>query len=157
MHINGRLTGVHSTLAVLLSKPSIMKALRLSIPLIIAAHFISSNAGAQASLAPDQNPDFEVSRDKYMKISDSINAWHSTTVQDTYKAIDWLADRQEARAERRQLRRNHRFYRVGGYGYRNYNNYNYRGYYYPYNSYRRGYYNPNHHRRSSWWWNNWCF
>jgi hypothetical protein len=156
MHINGRLTGVRSTLAVLLIKTKYMKAYLLHLPVIIAVFFISNDACGQTSLAPDQNPDFAVSRDKYMKMSDSITAWHSTTIQDTYKAIDWMADRQEARSERRQFRRELRRYRAGWY---NYGNYQYNaGYYYPYRS--RGYYHPNNYRRynrNNFWWNFWCF
>jgi hypothetical protein len=128
--------------------------------LLIASYLISNAAGAQASLAPDQNPDFAISRDKYIKIADSVNAWHSTTIQDTYKAIDWIADKQEARAERREFRRDLRRYRAANsYGYYGYYNYNYgnRGYYR--NNYRRGYnYYPNYYRgyrRNNFWGNLW--
>lgn len=99
-------------------------------------------ATAQNDLAPDQNPNYAVSRAKYMQIADSVNKWHSTTQQDIYKAIDWLADRKEARADRREFRRQLRMersrwdydhYNTGYYPayYRNYNNR------YRYNNYRR--------------------
>lgn len=88
----------------------------------------------------DQNPNFAASRDKYMKISDSLNNWHSTTSQETYKAIDYMADRAEAREARRQFRHDLRMERArrGYYG-------NYYGnrwgwpYYAPYNYYNRYY------------------
>lgn len=132
-----------------------MKAYLLQVPLLISAWLIGNAASAQ-TLAPDQNPDYAVSRDKYMKIADSVNAWHSTTVQDTYKAIDFMADRQEARAERRKFRRDLRLHRANWYGY--YNNYDYNGYYYR-NNYRRNYYQPNYRRTriNNFWWTPWCF
>jgi hypothetical protein len=100
-------------------------------------------ANAQASLAPDQNPSYSVSRDKYIKMADSINAWHSTTVQQTYRAIDYLEDRRIAREERRAFRRELRLERTrhgGGRSYydnayynpyylNGYNNYGYLPYY----------------------------
>lgn len=116
-------------------------------------------ATAQTSLAPDQNPNYMVSQMKYTKMADSINSLHSTTPQETYKAIDYLADKQEARAARRAFRRELRLERAryGGwdYDYGYYNNYNnYPGYYnYNYNYYRpyRGYYGNNW--RNNYWWN----
>lgn len=66
-------------------------------------------------LAPDQNPNYAVSRAHYMGLADSLTALHGTTIQDTYKAIDWLADRREARAERRSLRQQIRLSRAQWY------------------------------------------
>jgi len=62
--------------------------------------------------AADQNPRHASSRDKYLKLADSINQGQSTTLQDTYKAIDYLADRQEARDARKQYRRDLRMERA---------------------------------------------
>ncbi|RYY85243.1 MAG: hypothetical protein EOO15_17525 [Chitinophagaceae bacterium] len=59
---------------------------------------------ASAQTVPDQNPNFAVSREKYLSMADSVNRWHSVTVQNTYKAYDWY----EAREERRTARRNNR-------------------------------------------------
>lgn len=56
-------------------------------------------------LAPDQNPNYQISQDKYMQKSDELTAAHSTTIQDTYKAYDW----REAKEEQKQLRRDRRF------------------------------------------------
>ena len=90
---------------------------------------------AQASLAPDQNPDFIVSRDKYIKLADSINAWHSTTIQETYKAIDYLEDKREARLERQAFHRQLRLTRaLQGWSYDD-------AYYSPANYYNSAYYN----------------
>ena len=62
-----------------------------------------------------------------MHMSDSIIAWHSTTQQETYKAIDYLEDKRIAREERLEFRRELRRERVRNQG----------------NWYRHGYYsNP---------------
>ena len=105
---------------------------------------------AQTSLAPDQNPNYMVSQARYMKMADSINSWHSTTPQETYKAIDYLEDKREARANRKAWRRELRMERArnGGWYNNGYNN----DYYYPYNNYNNGYYNYNRYRgyRNNW-------
>lgn len=104
--------------------------------LLLTTGFVSS-LQAQTELAANQNPNYEVSRSKYMKLADSINTWHSTTPQETYKAIDYMADRQEARNERRAFRRQLRLDRNNWYGdyyYPTYNN----GWLYPqYNNWGR--------------------
>ncbi len=100
---------------------------------------ISANlAISQTNLATDQNPNYAVSRAKYIQVADSLNEWHSTTQQETYKAIDWLADRKEARANRREFRQQLRLERARHYGY--YDN----SYYFSNNHYRRHY--PNYYR-----------
>lgn len=86
--------------------------------------------GMSQSLAPDQNPDYMVSQAKYMGMADSLNSLHGTTPQETYKAIDWMADRQERRDERRAFRRQLRMERARNGWY--YNDYSY---YYPTNAY----------------------
>jgi len=112
---------------------------------------------AQTELAPDQNPNYAISRDKYMKMADSLTQWHSTTLQNTYQAIDWLADRERARKNRIDFRRQLRLERArwNGYNYRNdgyydpYNSYNNNSYYNPYNNYNR---NNRWQRPRFWWW-----
>jgi hypothetical protein len=123
--------------------------MKKNLPLFIstaAVLFCSYIAVAQTGLAPDQNPNYAVSRAKYMQIADSLNDWHSTTQQEIYKAIDWLADRKEARADRREFRRQLRMERARSLGYDYYNdgyyfnnNYNYRNHnnFYRYNNWRR--------------------
>lgn len=105
-----------------------------------AVSLFSQTAIAQTDLAPDQNPNYEKSMAKYIHMADSLNKWHSTTQHEMYKAIDWLADRKEARADRREFRRQLRMERARwGYDY----DYHYNGYYrdnynrYRYHPYRR--------------------
>ena len=108
---------------------------------------ITFTAAAQTNLAPDQNPNYQASRDKYMLMADSINAWHSTTPQQTYKAIDYLADKQAAKDQRRAFRQELRLERA-----RNSRNYGYRNYYYPYTHARYSYYpRYNAWRVLPWW------
>jgi hypothetical protein len=116
--------------------------LRFWLPAVICLTTVT--AMAQTELAPDQNPNYAVSRNKYMQLADSVTRWHSTTSQDTYKAIDWLADRKEARMDRRDYRRKLRMENVrwdNDY-YDNYNYYpSYRNRWGNYrNSYNNGYY-----------------
>jgi hypothetical protein len=108
---------------------------------------------SQSELAYDQNPDFAVSRDKYVAIADSVNTWHSTTIQDTYKAIDWLENKKEARASRIAFRQQLRLQRA---------QWDDRYYYQDYNYNRRGYYNNNYRhnwrsRRHNSFWSFWCW
>lgn len=76
---------------------------------------------ASAQTASDQNPNYAVSRDKYMRVADSVNRWHATTVQNTYKAYDWYeakTERRDARLANRQavrLARAQRSYRYDSY------------------------------------------
>lgn len=125
------------------------------LPLLTLLLF-SGLVNAQTELAPDQNPNYAISRDKYMKMADSLNDWHSTTLQNTYRAADWLADREQARKDRSEFRRQLRLERArwNNYNYRHdgyfdsYNNYNNNSYYDPYNNYR----NNRWQRPRFWWW-----
>jgi hypothetical protein len=105
--------------------------LRIFYCLLTGGLLLAQAGVAQTDLAPDQNPNYAVSRDKYMKMADSINAWHGTTAQETYRAIDYLEDKREAREQRRAFRQELRMERArrGYYYYDNYYNY-YRPYYY---------------------------
>jgi hypothetical protein len=112
--------------------------------LFFASLLVSITAISQETTVPNQNPNYMVSRSKYMKMADSVNTWHGTTYQDTYNSIDFLEDRREARMERQAFRRELRLERARN-GYGGYNDYSYYPYY-PnsyYNNYRynRGYYN----------------
>ena len=105
---------------------------------------LASSAKAQHSgLAKDQNPRFEESRTKYMETADSINQYHSTTIQDTYKAIDYLVDRAEAREQRRAFRRELRLERArnGWYDYNYYGDPYFNGGYFGNGYYNNGFYN----------------
>jgi len=75
------------------------------ITIILAGSLFSGNAIAQqAALAPDQNPRYHESANKYMLVADSLNRLQSTTVQNTYKAYDWYTAREERRQQNRQWR-----------------------------------------------------
>ena len=108
--------------------------------LILSTVFTAFISEAQ-SPGNDQNPNFAASRDKYMKLSDSVNAGQSTTAQQTYKAIDYMADKQEARDARKQFRRDLRMerardnYLYNGMSYRYPRNY--RPYYYGHPNFQR--------------------
>jgi hypothetical protein len=105
---------------------------------------------AQENIAPDQNPQYAVSRARYMKISDSVNQWHGTTFQETYKAFDWYENKMERKKERQQYRRELRRERAR---YSRYHSpYNQRGNYYQ--PYYNNYYNR-YNRQN--WWSFWCF
>lgn len=132
-----------------------MKTYLLNLALLGLALVTGTVSFSQSGLAPDQNPSYAVSRDKYMKMADSLTRWQSTTFQDTYKAIDWLADRREARAERRGFRQQLRLERarwVNDY----YDNYNYfPGYRGRWGNYRNSYYNGFNRRSNSFFLNPW--
>lgn len=124
---------------------------------------ILSSVQLSAQEVQDQNPNYAVSRDRYMKISDSLIAWHSTTFQETYKAIDYLEDKRQERLDRKAFRRELRLERARN-GYNWYNgNYWYPGSfnsYYP--AYGRGYYGGGYYNRGNMvrrynnvYWNSW--
>jgi hypothetical protein len=102
---------------------------------------------SQTGLVQDQNPNYLISEAKYTKMADSLNSLHGTTPQETYKAIDWMADRREAREQRRAFRRELRLERArygwynNDYSYYPYYGSNYNYYYHPYHNYRYGYRN----------------
>lgn len=73
--------------------------------LLAAGSLFGSNAMAQqAALAPDQNPRYHESANKYMLIADSLTRTQGTTVQNTYKAYDWYTAREERRQQNREWR-----------------------------------------------------
>jgi hypothetical protein len=138
------------------AKPVQMKRIVLYNLLLLPLAMLIATWGMSQSLAEDQNPNYLISQDKYTVMADSLNALHGTTPQETYKAIDWMADRQAARDQRRAFRRQLRLARAGygwygtyynGYGYYTPGNYypvyngNYYNYYNPYHAYYRPRYN----------------
>jgi hypothetical protein len=65
--------------------------------------------GLNASHAQDanQNPNYALSRDKYMAEKDRLSAGMNTTEQNTYKAFDWTtykAEKKQQKIDRRQER-----------------------------------------------------
>ena len=97
--------------------------------------FLSGSSGLQAQerFAPDQNPRYKESLNKYIKLADSLTKTQGTTLQETYKAYDWYEARLERRQQRRSWRQQNRFFP---------DNFWYRpGSYYPYYFYRPYYRN----------------
>lgn len=78
---------------------------RRILPLLFVTLVTAAAAQDSNSLAPDQNPNYMISQQKYMNQKDSLLSWENTTVQQTYKAYDWREARGERRAERRAYRR----------------------------------------------------
>jgi hypothetical protein len=113
-----------------------MKRILLYLLPAILVVVATGNSSAQ-SLAPDQNPNYAASRDKYVRMADSINAWHGTTPQETYRAIDYLEDKRIAKQERIAFRRELRLARARN----GWSNYYDDGYYYNGGGYNRPYYN----------------
>jgi hypothetical protein len=113
------------------------------LPLVM---LVATAGMSQTTLTEDQNPRYMESQAKYTNMADSINAWHGTTPQETYKAIDYLADKREAREQRKAFRRELRLERArNGYYYNDYYGYYHPGYYgYSYN------YRPYYGYRSRW-------
>lgn len=114
----------------------------------------------------NQNPNFKISRARYMNMRDSLLSTQSTTVQNTYQAYDWMALRQERKDIRflnRQQRRLNRSHYDYNYGYSPYNGYNQpyfnNSFYYNGNNsngyyrsrYGSGSYYYNRYRPSFWW------
>jgi hypothetical protein len=135
--------------------------------LLLPMAMLIAIGGMSQALVEDQNPDYMISQVKYLGMADSLNALHGTTPQETYKAIDWMAERQERRDARRAFRRELRLARAQyGWYYNDYSYYNSPGSYYPgygrnYSSYYPAYngnyyynYNPYHSYYNNRW-NNW--
>ncbi|HEY8388838.1 MAG TPA: hypothetical protein VIK74_09555 [Parasegetibacter sp.] len=75
---------------------------------------VAGSASAQTRNS-NQNPKFEQSRSKYMKSADSLTQLQGTTRHQTYKAIDYLQDKAEAKAKREEFRRELRLKKAGRY------------------------------------------
>jgi hypothetical protein len=127
-----------------------MKKYILTSALSLLGIFQITSSNAQENIAPDQNPQYAVSRARYMKIADSVNPWHGTTFPETYKAFDWYENKMEKRKERQQFRRELRTERARQSRY--YSPYRQRGNYY--SPYYNNYYNR-YNRQN--WWSFWCF
>lgn len=93
--------------------------------------------------AENQNPDYNISKQKYMASKDQLLTSMGTTVQDTYKAYDWYEAKQERKQQRYNDRRERRIYQ------NYYNNYDSYRYYRPYRNDTR-YYNRNNLYRQNW-------
>jgi len=76
--------------------------------LLLGALYASTACAQQTGLAPDQNPRYQESQDRYLMVADSLTSQQGTTVQDTYKAYDWYEAKLERRAQRRNWRHEER-------------------------------------------------
>ena len=122
-----------------------MKLFTLLLFSIVFTSLQSSFAQSEV-LLPDQNPQYYSSKAKYMLLADSINKFHSTTLQNTYEAYDWYDAKQKRRSDRLLFRRELRLERArfsNRWNYSNYNGWNNRDYYQPYNNWQNGNYRNN--------------
>lgn len=113
----------------------------------VSLSIYGQTAVASSTLLPDQNPNFEKSRSKYMADSNNLIASEGQTIQQTYKAIDDVEAKKERKELASQRRHERRMARIQARGNRNryyYNDYDYyygyQGYRSPYGFYRPGYY-----------------
>ena len=114
--------------------------------LFAASLLTGSMVFAQGGLAPDQNPRHQESVEKYTRMADTLNALHGTTVQNTYKAYDFMEARGERRDERRNFRRQMRLLRASRFGWND-----------AFNPYQNVFMQPNGFNSpfnpySRWWW-----
>lgn len=100
----------------------------------------------------DQNPDYRITRTKYLGLRDSLIMYEGGTVQETYKAYDYMEDMQERKDAKTAFKRQLRLAKVqsrGSNGHKTYPDGNYQPYTYPssgtdyYNG--QGYYNYNYY------------
>ncbi len=113
--------------------------------IILAMVGVYTLKAQNTTLAPDQNPNYMKSQEKYMAKRDELIASEGETIQQTYVAIDEFQKNKKARlarrAQRQSWRQDRRMARIqNGYGYRRYS------YYAPYGGYygNNGYYNGNY-------------
>ena len=102
---------------------------------LLICTLIASISFGQAAIG-DQNPDYIVSRARYMVAKDSLIQYQSATSQQTYKAYDYFVDKQERKDAKTAYKRQLRLERAKS-GYYDYNP----GYYSPYNSFGSGFSN----------------
>ncbi len=112
-----------------------MKKLLLSLFIIVAGF-----AASAQEIAPDQNPNYKVSMEKYKAIQ-TLPSTMNSTLQETYKAYDWRTSKLEKKAARKAERKEYRLF----------NNYN-QQYYDPYNyNGRNNYGRPYQYRNYNGW------
>ena len=94
---------------------------KLLLALII---FSGGYAASAQELAPDQNPNYKVSMEKYQASQINLQTVMNTTVQETYKAYDFRNAKLERKAERKADRRENRLFNNYNRQYYDSNNYN---------------------------------
>ena len=96
-----------------------MKKILFTLSILLAGYAIMAQ-----DLAPDQNPHYKISMDKYAATQVSLQTTNNTTVQETYKAYDWSAAKAERKAERRNFRRERVLFNNYNNGWNNNNRFN---------------------------------
>lgn len=92
-----------------------MKAIvSLATGFLLSISSIAQNSATTATLLPDQNPNFQKSRDLYMETSQKTTANEGVTLQQTYKAIDDVEIKKEQKALRAERRQERRMARIVG-------------------------------------------
>lgn len=127
----------------------------ISLTSIVALLISSTVTKAQEELAPDQNPNYRRSMEKYIAEKDELLKNQGKTIQATYKAIDDMQLKQERKALRKSNRQERRLARINNRGYfynspyygLNANPYNYgynygNNFHYGFNNGYSPYYNP---------------
>jgi uncharacterized protein YxeA len=88
----------------------------------LIAVVIVTTGFAQNTLVADQNPNYMISQQKYMKMVDSVQTTTmNTTAQETYKAYDWYEEKQQRRQTRFNTRQQVRINRSLYNGWNNWN------------------------------------
>ncbi len=95
-----------------------MRYLFLTI-VLLSISFLSK--AQEIALAPNQNPNYKVSMDKYLAAQEkSPITTMNTTVQETYKAYDWTEAKQEKKQQRIARRQERRLARINNSSYNGY-------------------------------------
>ena len=120
-------------------------SLILTFTLYINVNAQTVTVATTGTLLPDQNPNYQKSKDKYMAGASEFTKNEGVTIQETYKAIDDVQakkERKELAVERHHERRMARI-QTRGYRRQNNNRYNNNG---DCNNYNNGYYNNNYNQ-----------
>ncbi len=97
---------------------------RLILMLTLTSIISVSAVAQEESLAPDQNPNYKVSMDKYMAKASELTKNQGETVHNTYTAIDDVKLKKDKKEARVQARRDRRVARISARRYNNmYSNY----------------------------------
>lgn len=72
--------------------------------------FSAGYAATAQELAPDQNPNYKTSVEKYKAMQENLQTTMNSTVQSTYAAYDWSTAKEAKKTERRNDRRERRLY-----------------------------------------------
>jgi|JI10StandDraft_1071094.scaffolds.fasta_scaffold96597_2 hypothetical protein len=96
-----------------------MKKILLLLTVMLGTYGLKAQ---DATLAPDQNPNYKVSLAKYTTNAEALQTTMNTTVQQTYKAYDWYEAKQERKQQRIQFRQQRAMARINNQGF--FNNYN---------------------------------